>query len=150
MVGYSLTIYGVAMIIVQTFVLRLAISRLGESKTVLAGLSISALSFVFMASITNGWVVLALTPIAALGTITGPALMQIMSTSAADNQQGELQGLLASIGSIATILSPLLMTRTFSYFISDNAPAYLPGAPFILSTGFMLICIVIYTGSKNR
>lgn len=150
MVGYSLTIYGVAMIIVQTFVLRLAISRLGESKTVLAGLSISALSFAFMASSTNGWVVLALTPVAALGTITGPALMQIMSTSAADNQQGELQGLLASIGSIATILSPLLMTRTFSYFISDNAPAYLPGAPFILSTGFMLICIVIYTGSKNR
>lgn len=149
MVGYSLAAYGVAMIFVQTLLLRIFISRLGESKTVLLGLNISALSFLLMASITNGWVVLALTPIAALGTITGPALMQIMSASTDDNQQGELQGLLASIGSIAMILSPLLMTRTFSYFISDNAPTYLPGAPFILSTGFMLICIAIYSNSQK-
>ncbi len=149
MVGYSLAAFGVSIAIVQGGLIRLIIPRIGETRTVLLGLLINTIAFLAIALIPNGWIVLALTPLTALGAITGPALLAIMSRAADDNQQGELQGLLSSVGSIGMILSPLLMTQTFSYFSSANAPVYLPGAPFLLSMGLIAICIGIYLSSNK-
>ncbi len=149
MVGYSLAAFGISIAIVQGLLIRHIIARLGEERTLFLGLAINLLSFLGIALIPYGWVVLALTPVTALGAISGPALLAIMSRSAADNQQGELQGLLGSVGSIGTILSPILMTQTFSYFISTRAPFYLPGAPFILSMGLIAVCIGIYLSSSH-
>jgi len=144
MIGYSLAAYGISMVVVQGFLIRPTIQRFGEVKTVLLGLTLNTLSLFAFATVPIGWVVLAIIPFNALGGITGPALLSIMSRAADDNQQGELQGLLASVGSVGMILSPILMTQTFSYFISENAPIYLPGAPFLLSMVLVSICIGIY------
>jgi len=144
MVGYSLAAFGISMVIVQAGLIRLIIPKLGEARTVLLGLALNMVAFFVIALVTNGWLMLALTPLTALGAITGPALLSIMSRAADDNQQGELQGLLSSVGSIGMILSPILMTQTFSYFSSANAPVYMPGAPFLLSMGLIAICIGIY------
>ena len=149
MVGYSLAAFGVSIAIVQGFLIRLIIPRIGEVKTVFLGLGVNMISFLCLATIPNGWVVLALTPLTALGSIAGPALLSIMSRAADDNQQGELQGLLSSVGSIGMILSPILMTQTFSFFISANAPVYLPGAPFLLSMVLIGICIAIYLSANK-
>lgn len=144
MVGYSLAAFGISMAVTQGFLIRLIIPRIGEVKTVLLGLCINMLSFLILATVSTGWVLLAFIPFIALGSMASPALISIMSRAANDNQQGELQGLLASVGSVGVILSPILMTQTFSYFISANAPFYLPGAPFLLSMILIGICIVIY------
>ncbi|WP_456389975.1 MFS transporter [Profundibacter sp.] len=149
MVGYSLAIFGISIAVVQGSLIRLIIPRIGEVKTVFLGLALNMLAFLALATISNGWVVLALTPLTALGGITGPALLSIMSQAADDNQQGELQGLLASVGSIGMILSPILMTQTFSYFISPGAPIYMPGAPFLLSMGLIAICYGIYLSANK-
>jgi DHA1 family tetracycline resistance protein-like MFS transporter len=149
MVGYSLAAFGISMAVVQGGLIRLIIPRIGEVRTVFVGLAINMVSFLSLALIPNGWVVLALTPLTALGAITGPALLSIMSRAADDNQQGELQGLLASVGSIGMILSPILMTQTFSYFISPSAPFYMPGAPFLLSMVLIAICYGIYLSANK-
>ena len=75
------------------------------------------------------------------------ALQGIMSRKAADNQQGELQGTLASINAVATIVAPLVVTQTFWYFTKDDAAVYLPGAPFLLSALLTLGCIVMFLTS---
>ncbi|KPU83780.1 MFS transporter [Marinosulfonomonas sp. PRT-SC04] len=144
MVGYSLAAFGISIAVVQGGLIRVIIPRIGEAKTVLLGLALNMVAFLAMALITNGTIILLMTPLTALGAITGPALLSIMSRAADDNQQGELQGVLASVSSIGMILSPLLMTQTFSYFISPQAPVYMPGAPFLLSMGLIAICIGIY------
>lgn len=149
MVGYSLAAYGISMAVVQGLLIRQIIPRIGEVKTVLMGLTINMLSFLALASISSGWVALALIPFNAMGAITAPALLSIMSRAADDNQQGELQGLLASVGSVGMILSPILMTQTFSYFISPGAPIYMPGAPFLLSMMLMAVCIGIYLSANK-
>ena len=149
MVGYSLAAYGISIVLVQGVLIGLIVHRIGEVKTVLLGLSINMISFFTLATIPNGWIVLAMTPFNALGTITGPALLAIMSRAADDNQQGELQGLLGSVGSIGMILSPILMTQTFSYFSSANAPVYMPGAPFLLSMVLIAICLGIYLSANK-
>lgn len=149
MVGYSLAAFGISMAVVQGGLIRAIIPRIGEAKTVLLGLAINMVSFLALALVPNGTVILVLTPLTALGAMTGPALLAIMSRAADDNQQGELQGLLASVGSIGMILSPIIMTQTFSYFSSGNAPLYLPGAPFLLSMLLIAICIAIYLSASK-
>ena len=149
MVGYSLAAFGVSIAVVQGGLIRVIIPRIGEVKTVLLGLTVNMASFLAMALVTNGTVILMLTPLTALGSMTGPALLAIMSRAADDNQQGELQGVLASVGSVGMILSPILMTQTFSYFISPHAPIYMPGAPFLLSMVLIAICIGIYMSASR-
>ena len=74
-----------------------------------------------------------------LGGLATPAIQGIISNSVPDSEQGEIQGTIASLMSLSGIIGPLLMTATFSYFSSEQAPIYFPGAAFALSA---LICII--------
>ena len=67
-----------------------------------------------------------------LGGICGPALQAIISSQVPANEQGELQGGLTSLISATAIIGPPLMTNIFSYFTSEAAPFYFPGAAFIM------------------
>ena len=93
---------------------------------------------------TSGWIALALTPLTALGSIAGTALQSIMSHTATDDQQGELQGTLTPINAVASIAAPLVMTHVFFYFTQKNTPTYQPGAHFILSAILVFGAIAIY------
>jgi len=149
MVGVSLAVFGLAMAVMQGGVIRLIIPRLGEHYTVIAGLAVNAVAFLLYALLTDGWQVFAMAPIMAFGAIAGPALQGIMSRTAHADQQGELQGVLTSISAIAVIISPLLMTWTFSYFTETGTPYYFPGAPFVLSMVLVSISSVIFAGRRR-
>ncbi|MEM9717356.1 MAG: MFS transporter, partial [Pseudomonadota bacterium] len=149
MIGLSLGVFGIGIAVVQGVLMRPILRVLGERNAVIAGLSIDVLAFVALGFIQNGWIALALTPLTALGSIAGPALQGIMSRRADDNQQGELQGALASINAVATVLAPLVVTQTFWYFTKDSTAIYLPGAPFLLSALLTIGCIVIFLTSRS-
>ena len=146
MVGVSLAVFGASMALVQGGLIRLVIPRLGEHRTVIAGFTINILAFTVYALATDGWQIFALAPITSLGIIAGPALQGIMSRTASDDQQGELQGVLTSISAIAIIISPLVMTNTFSFFTRAGTPYYFPGAPFVLSAGLVLLSLLVFAG----
>ena len=144
MIGLSLGAFGIGIAIVQGVLIRLILARIGERNAVLLGLGVDVVAFVALGFVTNGWIALALTPLTALGSIAGPALQGIMSRTAPDDQQGELQGALTSINAVASIAAPLAMTQVFFYFTHENAPIYLPGAPFILSAILVVGAIGVY------
>lgn len=144
MIGLSLAIFGVGIAVVQGGLMRPILARIGERNAVILGLSFDVIAFVGLGFVSHGWIALALTPLTALGSMAGPALQGIMSRSAADNQQGELQGLMSSVNAVATIMAPLIMTQTFWYFTAESAPIYSPGAPFLLSAVLVVICIVVF------
>ncbi len=143
MIGASLAMFGISIAIMQGLLIRPILRAIGERNAVLLGLGVDVIAFVFLAFVTNGWVALALTPLTALGSIAGPAIQGIMSRTASDDQQGELQGALTSINAVATIIAPLLMTQTFWYFTSGS-DSYFPGAPFLLSALLVVICIAVF------
>ena len=128
MIGFSLGFYGAFYALVMAFLVRPAIARLGERGTVTAGLVIEIGSLVFLAFVGNPILLLSFIPIAALGSLSLPALQGMMSRAVSDDAQGELQGLLASVTSLAMILAPLAMTQTFALFTNGSLPVYLPGA----------------------
>ena len=126
------------------------IKRFGERRTVYLGLLYNAFTLTLIAFVTNGWLLLALTPLAALGAVVAPALQAVMSGRADDNQQGELQGVLGSINSIGMIIAPLVMTQVFWLFTSKGAVNQLPGAPFLLAVLLMLVGWMVYSASLRR
>lgn len=149
MTGVSLAVFGLSMAVVQGGLIRLVIPRIGEHRTVVLGFAINILAFTIYALAFEGWHIFALAPLTSLGVIAGPALQGILSRAAGDDQQGELQGLLTSISAIGVIISPLLMTNTFSLFTRDGTPFYFPGAPFVLSALLVMLSLSIFLGRKR-
>jgi DHA1 family tetracycline resistance protein-like MFS transporter len=74
-----------------------------------------------------------------LSGITVPALQSILAKHVPADRQGELQGSLVSLGSLAAIVAPLLFTRLFVHFTAPGAPVYFPGAAYM---GASAICCV--------
>ena len=144
MVGVSLAVYGISIAVVQGVLIRPILARIGDRKAVILGLIVEVAAFVFLGFVQAGWMALAFTVVAAFGAVAGPALQGIMSRTAQDNQQGELQGILTSINAIAVIIAPLIMTQTFFFFTRENAPIYSPGAPFLLSAVLTVVCIGLF------
>ncbi len=73
-IGLSLGTFGVCQTLVQAFLPGPATKLLGERGAVLVGLACACLALVALAFATQGWVVLAIMPIFALGGIGTPAL----------------------------------------------------------------------------
>ena len=144
MIGLSLGAFGISIAIVQGVLMRPILNWMGERNAVIFGFSVDIVAFVALAFVTNGWIALALTPLTALGSVAGPAMQGIMSRTASDDQQGELQGTLASVNAVATIVAPLLLTQTFWYFTDGPSDFYLPGAPFLLSAALAILSIGIF------
>ena len=150
MIGLSLALFGIMMAIVQGGLIRPVIRLLGERGTVAFGHVFDIAAFVAIAFVASGTLALILVPIAALAAVITPALQGIMSKSVGPDQQGELQGALVSVGALATILSPMLMTATFARFTAADAPVYLPGAPFLLSALLIAAGLTVFSLFKPK
>lgn len=143
-VGASLALFGIGIAIVQGGLIRIALKRLGERGTIIYGLCFNLSAFIVLTMISNGWIALMFIPLTALGAVVTPALQGLMSQRAGDDQQGELQGVIASAKSIAMIFSPLVMTQLFWAFTTETG-LYFPGAPFVLSAALMVVCLLVFT-----
>ncbi|WP_010188002.1 TCR/Tet family MFS transporter [Sphingomonas sp. PAMC 26605] len=120
-VGLSLGAFGIWQTLVQAFLPGAAAKLLGERKAVLAGIACSCVALAGMAFASRGWMVFAVMPLFALGSIGTPAL-QALATKAVDAaRQGQLQGLLASTVSLASIVAPLGFTA-FYFAVQQHWP----------------------------
>lgn len=142
MLGWSLAAVGVGSTIVQGGLVGPIIKRFGATQTTVFGFLVCVVTFAAYASATQGWMVFVIIPFGAMAGVLGPAMNQIMTARTPRNAQGELQGAIASVQSLANIFAPLAMTQTFHYFTSANAPVYFPGAAFTLASVFCAISLI--------
>ena len=82
-------------------------------------------------------------PVWSLFGLATPSLQAIASRSVEPTEQGQLQGALASLRSVATLITPILYTQTFAAAIGPLASLGLPGASFLLSACLLFISAVI-------
>jgi DHA1 family tetracycline resistance protein-like MFS transporter len=78
-----------------------------------------------------------------------PALNAIMSKMVGPTEQGELQGALASVGGMTSIVAPPLLTNLFAYFSSGNAPVYFPGAAFLAASLCLVLAALVFTRMRT-
>lgn len=132
--GLALTVMGVGSALVQGLLVRRIVPTVGERRVALIGFSLTAcayLSFAFAGSVA---LLLLGIVLQSLGSITGPAIQSLLSVKAGSDEQGQLQGALASIQGLTAIVAPLAGSWIFSVFADRAEPIYFPGAPFLLGT----------------
>ena len=138
-VGYSLAAAGIVMAISQALLTRAVIPRLGERRSAFIGLMGGVAVYCCYAFATQGWMLYVGIFTWMIGALAWPSINAMMSQRVPATAQGELQGGLASIGSLAAILGPPLMTQLFGYFTSTAAPVIFPGAPFLAAAMLALL-----------
>jgi DHA1 family tetracycline resistance protein-like MFS transporter len=150
LIGLSLVATGIAMAGAQAFLTGRLSKRIGEFGAATLGLSAAAVIALAYAFATETWMVFALTFLGAIQAVTYPALNALMSQRVPANAQGELQGGVASLGSTANVIGPLVMTQTMAYFTASTAPVYFPGAAFVLAAAVNLLGVFTLLAARRR
>ncbi|MEO9469753.1 TCR/Tet family MFS transporter [Parasphingorhabdus sp.] len=145
-IGIALACVGIGAAIVQGLLIRVLIPRIGERNAVIIGAVSMAISTVFyvIAGPGQGWMIFVAIPIGALQGLFQPSINGLMSQAVSDDTQGELQGAVSSLQSIASVIGPPLFTAVFAAFTIPGALAYLPGAPFGLAGIIAAIALVVF------
>jgi len=144
-VGASLAIVGVMAMIVQGGMAGRIIPKLGERRAILFGLINATVFMLAYGLATQGWMIYVLLVMGSLGGIASPALQALISRSIPLNEQGAVQGALASLASLAGIIAPPITTGLFGYFISPQAPIHLPGVALFLGAALMFVAMLTAT-----
>ena len=142
MVGISLGVVGILVALVQGVLTRFVNPMIGNEKSIYTGLLLYTIGMFLFGVANQGWMMFVFLIPYCFGGIAQPALQAVMAGQVPANEQGELQGSLASLQSASAIVGPLLMNNLFFYFSHSNAPVYLPGAPF-LAGGILLLAAFI-------
>lgn len=150
MVGLSLGAIGLLVGIVQGGLIRWINPKLGNEKSIYIGLGLYALGMLLFAAATQSWMLFVFLIPYCLGGIAGPALQAVISQQVPPSEQGEIQGMLASLMSASAIIGPPMMSLTFYYFTHDQAPFQFAGAPFILGGFLMFISTIVAYYSLHR
>jgi MFS transporter, DHA1 family, tetracycline resistance protein len=143
MVGISLAVVGILVAAVQGGLTRVINPKIGNEKSLYSGLVLYAIGMLLFGLANASWMMFVFLVPYCFGGIAQPAIQAVMAGKVPPNAQGELQGALTSLMSLASIIGPFVMNNLFFYFTHSNAPAYLPGAPFFLGALLMAISAVI-------
>ena len=145
-IGYSLAFVGVVMAFAQGVLTRVLIPRLGGERNAAAvGMLFAILAYLGYAFATQGWMMYVVSATSMFFAMTYPAMNALMSRDIPPNAQGELQGAVAGVYSLSSILGPPLMTQVFGYFSSSAAPVYFPGAAFCAAAVLTAASAVLFS-----
>jgi DHA1 family tetracycline resistance protein-like MFS transporter len=111
--GLSLSVFGVSGALAQAFLVGPLTRRFGDLGTLMIGVAFDMLAYTLMAFAYQSWMGYAVAPLFALGGVAMPALQSLLTSRVDDDQQGQLQGVLASLMSLAGIVGPVLTTVIF-------------------------------------
>jgi DHA1 family tetracycline resistance protein-like MFS transporter len=143
-VGLSMGFVGILMAVVQGGLIRVVIPRLGAPRAALLGFASAAMAYIGIGFAPNGLTVYLWCVVSALSGFIMPSIQSLLSTRVPANQQGELQGVMASVASVGAIVGPLLMTQTFAAFTGSGAIVYFPGAAFVVAGGLSILAICVF------
>jgi len=84
-----------------------------------------------------------------LAGLTWPSLNSQLSQQIPPNAQGELQGGVASLASLAAIVAPPVMTQLLANFSSPPG-FYFPGVSFVVSAALVMLSLFLLTRSMRK
>lgn len=148
--GVSLAFVGFMAAMVQGGLNRVAVKRLGEAKSASIGLLVATAAYALYGFATEGWMVYVIIFFGSAAGLTGPAIQGLISRSVGADVQGEVQGTMTSLQSLAAIFGPILATGLFGYFISDEVTIKIPGIAFFVSAGISVLSLLIATRYFKR
>lgn len=144
-IGLSLALVGVCSIIISAGMVQPTVSRLGERRTLYIGQFFGGLGMILAGLASNSAFFFLSIPVMMLWTLSSPAAQGMMTRRVSASEQGELQGAINSLASLAWIFGPTLFTFTFAYFIERKHGWNFPGAPWFLGGLLLFIAMGLAT-----
>jgi DHA1 family tetracycline resistance protein-like MFS transporter len=132
-VGYSLFAVGVGAAIVQGGLARRLIPRIGEKRALLVGLIFGVGAYVGYGLATEGWMIYVILGVASLGGLAPPAAQALITRAVKSTEQGEVQGALTGLQSVAGIIGPIIGGTVFHYSLTEGVAGSHPGMTFFAS-----------------
>ena len=140
-VGFTLAGVGLCSGITQGVLVGPVVKKLGERRTLLAGLICGTLGFIIFGWAKTGPMFWLGVPLISLWGLAGAVIQALMSRQVDAHEQGQLQGANGSLRGVAELITPSLFTITFAYFIAESRNV--PGAPFYLSAFLLAIAALL-------
>lgn len=141
-IGASLSVFGLMVALSQSLLPQRFIKHFGERGAVMIGLFGMAMSYTAVGFATAGWMIFALIPLMAGFEAAIPALQAMISRRVEQSRQGELQGTLVGLASLAGIIGPLIATSVYTPFFR--------GAPFVLGASILIGCLGVFRWSQAK
>lgn len=136
-IGLTLSAYGVSIAVVQAGILPQLAKRLGDFRTLLFATAAAIIGMVGFGFTNTILLVVIFVPIAALSDMAPPLLTAFAANRVGEDQQGVVQGVIASLSSVAAVAAPLALTGVFEGFVNDVG-LYFPGAPYLVGAALIL------------
>uniref|UniRef100_A0A8C5HP17 Major facilitator superfamily (MFS) profile domain-containing protein n=1 Tax=Gouania willdenowi TaxID=441366 RepID=A0A8C5HP17_GOUWI len=146
----------------QTVVLGILMRSIGNKNTILLGLGFQILQLAWYGFGSQPWMMWAAGAVAAMSSITFPAISAIVSRNADPDQQGVVQGMITGIRGLCNGLGPALYGFVFYLFhveLSDtdgsgkegktnmvnptDESAIIPGPPFLFGACSVLLSLLV-------
>ncbi|XP_030624583.1 hippocampus abundant transcript 1 protein isoform X1 [Chanos chanos] len=154
-------VVGILSIVAQTLFLTLLMRTIGNKNTVLLGLGFQILQLAWYGFGSEPWMMWAAGAVAAMSSITFPAVSALVSRSADPDKQGLVQGMITGIRGLCNGLGPALYGFIFFLFnvkLSGITPmqadyaiplqgpteaAVIPGPPFVLGACTAMVAFLV-------
>lgn len=143
LIGATLATSGISQALVQGGLTGRIVARLGEHRAALLGVAWGSTTFVAYAFMTEQWMLFPTLALGGLQGIASPSISALMSRELGPERQGELQGGLASLMGLSSIVGPFALTQVLGYFSAPDAPIHFPGAAFLLAAVLGAVCFVL-------
>ena len=144
-IGLSLALVGLCSVVISAGLVQPIVTRIGERRTLYVGQFFGGLGMAIAGIAYTGGIYLLSIPIMMIWTISGPAAQGMMTKRVSEREQGELQGAISSLRSLAVLIGPGLFTFTFAYFIDAKHGRNSPGAPWYLGAGLLFAAMFMST-----
>uniref|UniRef100_A0A3B5KKB8 Hippocampus abundant transcript 1 protein n=1 Tax=Takifugu rubripes TaxID=31033 RepID=A0A3B5KKB8_TAKRU len=151
-VAAFIAVVGILSILAQTLVLGILMRSIGNKNTILLGLGFQILQLAWYGFGSQHWMMWAAGAVAAMSSITFPAISAIVSRNADPDQQGVVQGMITGIRGLCNGLGPALYGFVFYVFHVElnevNMTRYLdfaiiPGPPFLFGACSVLLSLLV-------
>lgn len=143
-IGVSVALYGLLIAIVQGALTGPVTQRFGNVPVCLVSMIMGIGMYAVYGVLSAGWLAYVMILISAPTAFSGPIMQTLMTERVEVDQQGELQGVIASAMSINAIIAPFIMTQIFRIYTEEGASFYLPGAPYLVSSGLIILTLIVF------
>jgi DHA1 family tetracycline resistance protein-like MFS transporter len=145
--GFGLAFFG-ALSVVSAILVGKLTTRFGGQAIATAGFAFGALGFVVYGLAPTGWVFACGLPLTGLWSIAGAPVQSAMSRRVGPAEQGEMQGAVGSVRSIALIVGPSFFALLFAA-VTAHAGNPFVGAPWFLGA-LLLVGAAMFALSAMR
>src|SRR6266567_3479571 len=142
-IGISLAVVGIFTAAISGGLTGRIVAWLGERRTLYIGQFFGAVGMLIAGLARTGAVYVASIPIISMWNISFPAAQGIMTHHVSEREQGELQGAISSLRSIAFVIGPFLFSWTFAWFINPKHLFQVPGAGYYLAAALLFTAMLM-------